>query len=224
MIYSGASAQFVEHRFPKSDNRAWRVGNFCVEFNTFKNDKIGLQILDEWVNNCLEECTQKTDGIHWGDQKYLDPIYDKYKNSINVLENLGGGVAPWNISQYKNISSFGDSIIFQERKTQKIFELIFYHFEHITYKNRNTATAPTFLDSRNNKAITGLYADYLIKLEHEKKMLQSIYGIDYIIKEHPVLKSFKGGLLYYLKKIKEYIFHPSKFYVRFMTGRCYIKF
>ena len=113
MIYSGASAQVVEHRFPKGDSRAWRVGTYCVQFNTFKNDNIGLQILDEWVEKCLESCSQIPDGIHWGDQKYLDPIVSKYRKNICVLENLGGGVAPWNISQYKFIPALGNNIIFQ---------------------------------------------------------------------------------------------------------------
>ena len=223
MIYTGASAQVVEHRFAKDDNRAWRVGNYCVEFNTFKNDKIGLQILDEWVENCLDCCSQIPDGIHWGDQKYLDPLVEKYREHINVLRNLGGGVAPWNVSQYKGISSLGNSIVLRERSTHKMFELVFYHFEGITYVDRNKATAPTYLDSRNNKLITGLYSDYLIKIEQAKRLLQYTYNIDYVIKEHPVQKNFKGGLYYYLKKVGEYILHPQKFYVKYQTGRSFIE-
>lgn len=224
MIYVGASAQVVEHRFAKDDNRAWRVGTYCVEFNTFKNDEIGMKILDEWVDKCLEACYQKSDGIHWGDQKYLDPLVEKYRKNVNVLSNLGGGVAPWNIVKYKHIASLGDSIVFQERSSKKVFELVFFHFEGITYESRNKATAPTYLDSQSNKSITGLYADYLIRIEQVKMMLQSVYSIDYIIKEHPVQKNYKGGFGYYLKKISEYLLRPQKFYIRYKADKSYIEF
>ena len=224
MVYAGSSSQVVEHRFAKGDDRAWRVGTYCVEFNTFKNDEIGMNILDEWVNKCLEACYQKSDGIHWGDQKYLDPLVEKYRENVNVLSNLGGGVAPWNIAQYKNIASLGDSIVFQERSSKKVFKLVFFHFEGITYESRNKATDPTYIDSRSNKSITGLYADYLIKIEQAKIMLQSVYGIDYIIKEHPIQKSFKGDFLYYLKKAGEYLLHPYKMIIKYKSRRCFIEF
>lgn len=224
MIYTGASAQVVEHRFAKGDDRAWRVGTYCVEFNTFKNDEIGMKILDEWVDKCLDACYQKIDGIHWGDQKYLDPLVEKYRENVNVLSNLGGGVAPWNIAQYKHIVSVGDNIVFQECSSKKVFELVFFHYEGITYESRNKATAPTYLDSRSNKSITGLYADYLIKIEQVKRMLQSVYSIDYIIKEHPVQKNFKGELGYYISKISEYLFHPRKLYIRYKANKSYIEF
>lgn len=224
MIYTGASSQVVEHRFAKGDDRAWRVGTYCVEFNTFKNDERGMKILDEWVDKCLEACYQKSDGIHWGDQKYLDPLVEKYKENVNVLSNLGGGVAPWNISQYKFVSALGEGIILQERKSNKLFELVFYHFEGIMYENRNRATAPVYLDSRYNKLITGLYADYLIKIEQAKKMLHLKYNIDFIIKAHPVMKDFKGDMSYYVKKIGEYVLNPRKFYVRYKSERSFINF
>lgn len=222
MIYSGASAQVVEHRFPKGDNRAWRVGTYCVEFNTFKNDKIGLQILEEWVAKCLEECSQIADGIHWGDQKYLDPIVEKYREHINVLKNLGGGVAPWNIAQYRGIQSIGNTIVLQEKSSKKVFELVFYHYEGITYVNRNRATAPIYLDSGSYKFVSVLYSDYLIKIEQSKRLLQYKYDIDFVIKDHPVMKNFKGGTVYYIKKVVEYITHPKKVFYKYKVKRSFI--
>ena len=224
MVYAGAFAQVVEHRFAKGDDRSWRVGTYCVEFNTFKNDKIGLQILNEWVEKCLDSCKQASDGIHWGDQKYLDPIVEKYRDYVNVLQNLGGGVAPWNIAQYKGISSIGNAIVFQEKSTKKMFELVFYHFEGITYLNRNKALVPTYLDSGSNRILTGLYADYLNKIEQAKKILRAKYGIDHVIKEHPVMKDFKGDFTYYFKKIGEYILHPKKIYIKYKANRSHINF
>ena len=55
-------------------------------------------------------------------------------------------------------------------------------------------------------------------------MLQSVYRIDYIIKEHPIQKYFKGGFSYYLKKVSEYLLHPRKFYIRYKADRSYIEF
>lgn len=222
MIFSGSSAQVVEHRFARNDKREWRVGTYCVQFNTFKNDKIGLQILDEWVDKCLECCSQIPDGVHWGDQKYLDPIVEKYRNRVNVLENLGGGVAPWNVSQYKYVSTIANNIVFQEKISHKMFELIFYHFEGVTYISRNKISAPTYLDTKSNRIITALYSDYLIKLERVKKMLASNYSIGYLLKEHPVQKAFKGNFSYYIKKIGEYLLNPKKLYIKYKEKRSFI--
>lgn len=224
MIFAGASIQVVEHHFAKDDDRAWRVGTYCVEFNTFKNDKTGLQILEEWIENCLVECTQKPDGIHWGDQKYLEPLVEKYKEHVNILSNPGGGVAPWNIAQYKFVSSISNHVILQEKASGKLFELVFYHFEGITYKSRNIASAPLYLETGGSKFITGLYADYYLKIEQAKKLLKSDYNIEFIIKEHPVQKNFKGDLTYYLKKIVEYVLHPRKFYIKYKSDKSYIHF
>ena len=112
----------------------------------------------------------------------------------------------------------------QERASKKYFELVFYHFEGITYADRHRATAPTYLDSRGNKLITGLYADYLIRIEQCKKMLEAQYGIDFVIKAHPVMKGFNGGISYLIKKAIEYVGHPKKFYVKYKAKRSYIDF
>lgn len=224
MIYAGASAQVVKHRFAKDDDKSWRVGSYCVEFNTFKNDKIGLHILNEWVEKCLEGCYQKADGIHWGDQKYLDPLVEKYKENINILDNLGGGVAPWNLSQYSYVNSIGNSIVMQEKSSNRLFELVFYHFEGMTYKSRKEASAPLYLEIGNKNFISSLYADYCIKIEQVKRLLKSVYSIDFIIKEHPVQKDFKKGRSYYLGKIIDYIIHPRKIIIRYNSDRRYIHF
>ena len=42
MLYAGASVQIVEHRFEKNNNLAQKVGKYCVEFNTFKNDSFSF--------------------------------------------------------------------------------------------------------------------------------------------------------------------------------------
>ena len=107
-----ASVQVIGHRFNKREEkqRSFVVGKYCVEFNTFKNDKKGNELLNIWCKQCLDYCKIDGDGVHWADQKYKDKWCDDYYYCIET-EHLGAGIAPWNISQYKYVESNERGII-----------------------------------------------------------------------------------------------------------------
>lgn len=208
MIHCNASAQIVEHRFANDDDRAKYVGIYCVEFNTFKNDEIGNIILDEWIEDSLDSCAAIKDGIHWGEQKYLDKWIPKFGDKIQVLENLGGGVAPWNLKQYKYVASINNNIVLEEKRTGINFILVFYHFEGIYYKDKKTILAPLYLDSNKSGFVKGLYTDYILQIRQVKRFLEKDYNISYYIKNHPNLSSKFEGKGKTIKMILYYIVHP----------------
>ncbi len=103
MIDKGKSVMMVPHRFSeKNVKEAEIVGTYCVEFNTFLNDRNGNIVLNHWRSKCLDCCSNLGDGIHWGDQKYMDEWPMLFPNSVHVCNNLGAGIAPWNIDRYRN--------------------------------------------------------------------------------------------------------------------------
>ena len=95
----GAKVLIVGHRYNKAYRQIEAIsGKYCVQFNTFLNDKDSLRLLDIWIAQCIESVEKLNDGIHYGDQKYLDNWTNDYPFVVET-ENLGAGVAPGNIDQ-----------------------------------------------------------------------------------------------------------------------------
>lgn len=180
-----ASVSIVGHRFCTYDAKQmeWLVGKYCVECNTFKNNSEALNLLNLWISQCIEHCSTDGDGIYWGDQKYLDNWVKDYDFVIET-GNLGAGVAPWNIAQYKLVRVNGDDIVIR-RKNEEV-KLLFYHFENIEYQNRTSVNTKIYsFWNIDDKLFHCLYDNYLHHIETKKKKLSKEFGIDYIIRKHP---------------------------------------
>ena len=191
MNIRNASVSIVGHRFRKSvaKEREFKVGKYCVECNTFKNDKSGKEVLDKWANQCLEYCSADGDGVHWADQKYMDTWPEEFPCVIET-NNLGAGVAPWNISQYKLISNDKDSIIIKCKGD--IYQLLFYHFAGITYYDSYNAKINIYNQwGIQDKFASLIYDQYLSEIDFYKRILKDKYGITNILKKHPGLSEEK---------------------------------
>ena len=188
MQQKNASVQVVGHRFSKSEKAKyeWKVGKYCVEFNTFKNDKNGLELLETWRNQCLEYCSADGDGVHFGDQKYLDNWCDDYPFCIET-EQFGAGVGPWNIAQYRYVSGTSDNNL-TVQCGKKTYPMIFYHFENIAYLEKKAAriNVNAFLTwGLDNNLVSELYTYYLQSVDKQKDMLKERFDLDILIKSHP---------------------------------------
>lgn len=229
-----ASVQVVSHHFMKlvEDSTSKIVGKYCVEFNTFKNDREGKMLLDIWKKQVIEHCSIDGDGVYWGDQKYQDNWVDDY-DFVIATENIGAGIAPWNLSQYRlHAITIGKNPNFVISRDGVKGDLLFYHFENIKYINESLANISLILSwGLNKKFITSLYVPYLKRIREIKRMLYNKYGIDILIKSHPgaaeehpkekkdlltILNNiisyltFKKDLLYALK-YKYYLIIPKLF-------------
>lgn len=195
-----ASVSIIGHRFgwyaKKSESI---IGKYCVECNTFKDDQNARELLDIWINQCLEDCSQKPDGVHWGDQKYMDNWISDYPYAIES-DNLGAGIAPWNIPQYKSVNKHrGDFLV---RCGGVEYKVLFYHFEGITYNSFTEADIHVY--SRwgiDDRLVDLFYRDYLVRIFEAKKMLSQEYNVDCLITFHPALQK-KGTLQKYVSKIQ----------------------
>ncbi len=103
----------TEHRYAPQYDQTRLSGKYCVQFLTAKNNANGRKVMDWWKDACHEWCYNRRENGKFGDQKYLDDWTIRF-NRVHVLQNLGGGLAPWNVCQYD---------------LSKI-EPIFYHFHH----------------------------------------------------------------------------------------------
>ncbi len=186
MVRRNASVSIVGHRFNKEvaeeQNRIY--GYYCVQCNTFKNDSQGKELLDVWVNQCLDYCSADGDGIHFGDQKYMDNWVRDYPYVIE-LDNLGAGVAKWNLPQYKLLSVDGNNI--QLRCRDKQYRLLFYHFQGITFLEEDLVRIKVFTGEgkKDKELVFQIYDPYLEEIGKVRRMLKENYGIVAIYKTHP---------------------------------------
>jgi hypothetical protein len=78
---------FSKHDFNEKDKAKENIyGKFCVQFMSFKKNK-SEKIRKIWERNCINWCYAQPSNGRMGDQKYLEPIYDKFSKYIYVVDN-----------------------------------------------------------------------------------------------------------------------------------------
>ena len=179
---SGCDVSIIEHGFiPNKENTRYieASGRYCIEFNTFYATENGRKILNWWCEQCLECCTAKADGIHFGDQKYLDDWLERFEG-VYVLKNLGAGVAPWNLARYKYIRKSGRDIQLKEKSTGKKFPVVFYHYQQIKYYTEDLVDIGMYLYPHNVSLELRdcIYKDYFEILKKYRKVLKEKHGFD----------------------------------------------
>ena len=120
-----ASILIVPHRYaPQWKHHEPTSGIYNVQFMVFRRDEHGLGALQWWHDRCIEWCYYRVEDGKLGDQKYLDDWPDRF-DGVHVLEHVGGGLAPWNVAQYR-LEKTEDGITVDGRP------LIFYHYHSLT--------------------------------------------------------------------------------------------
>lgn len=207
MLEAGKSVMVVPHRFPEEKKElAKKVGTYCVEFNTFMNTAESLEVLEYWRERCLECCSNLGDGIHWGDQKYLDELVEKY-DCVHVCENNGAGVAPWNVYSYKPFDNIDELMYLPSNKQ---VSLVFYHYQSIAYINNHVVDL-SLNKSVDKKVVEQLYRPYLLAIKEKKNEIAEKYKITELIHRHPAQKSrfgwikenYLGQWLLYFRRISQ---------------------
>jgi hypothetical protein len=118
-----ASVAITPHRYSPEYSQHLHNGVYNVQFLPFRRDDRGLEVLQTWHDQCIEWCYWRLEDGKLGDQKYLDQWPERYEG-VHVIEHKGGGLAPWNVSQYK-ISKEGSDLLVDGDP------LIFYHYHQV---------------------------------------------------------------------------------------------
>lgn len=105
------------------ERNAKTYGKYCVQYLTFKNSEESLEALTWWRDSCIEWCFQKLEGNRYADQKYFDEFPKRWKG-VYVIENLGAGIAPWNMYRY---NYYNNSLKYQGRE----YPFVFFHMHGI---------------------------------------------------------------------------------------------
>ncbi len=126
-----SSVLITEHRYSPQYDQSITSGKYCVQFVCFKNNTEGLKVLNWWRNACIDWCYARVEDGKFGDQKYLDDWTTRFKG-VHELQNLGGGLAPWNIQQYE-FNTENNKVEGVERSGGKKFEPVFFHFHSLKF-------------------------------------------------------------------------------------------
>jgi len=151
------STLITEHRYTTQYDQSDTSGIYCVQFMTFKNNENGMKALNWWRESCNEWCYARSEDGKFGDQKYLDDWTTRFKG-VHVLQNLGGGVAPWNVQQY-------------DLSNDKNFNLIFYHFHNYKILEGDAVEFGDYKLDKND--INILYKPYTKHLREITQYLKS---------------------------------------------------
>jgi hypothetical protein len=117
----------VPHRFAEKDRaRLEPNGLYNVSWVTFRNSNRGGRCLQNWARQCREWCKYANEGGRFGDQKYLDDWPLLFPEACCVIQNIGVGVAPWNIAEYA--IDRHDGTLYVTTRDGQTMTLVFYHF------------------------------------------------------------------------------------------------
>lgn len=108
------------------EKEAKLYGKYCVQYLTFKNNNDGIAVLSWWKDSCIEWCFQRIEDNKFGDQKYLDEFPKRWKN-VYVIQNLGVGIAPWNMHKY---SYKDNSFTFNGKE----YPFVFFHMHGVKFE------------------------------------------------------------------------------------------
>jgi hypothetical protein len=160
----------TEHRFSKLARfyEQKRAGRFCVQFITFSNTGESREILLKWISQCIDWCYARYEDGKFGDQKYLENWPDEYPN-VHILEHQGGGIAPWNVGQYKFICEKNKIMGISPVKNDK-FEVIFFHFHFV--RILSDGYADLGWNKVRKTVVDQFYLPYIRKILEKEKFLE----------------------------------------------------
>ncbi len=186
------SILITEHRYTERYDQSATSGKYCVQFISFKNNESGLRALNWWREACIEWCYARHEDGKFGDQKYLDDWTERFKG-VHILNNLGGGVAPWNVQQYH--FSIRDNICYlQELKGGSEEPLVFYHYHDVKFYENDTIDLTNYQISSQVKQLLYIpYVSHLIKIQMQFKF-----------DAHGKIKA-ESGIIHLLRNIRRYL-------------------
>ncbi|MBI5142054.1 MAG: glycosyl transferase [Nitrospirae bacterium] len=141
MNAAGASILVTGHNYTPRYDQSRDCGIYCVQFISFNADGNGMSVLRWWCDRCIEWCFNRKEDGRFGDQKYLDDWPERFKG-VHVLRNTGGGVAPWNIQQYRVARK-------DSGPTVDGVPVVFYHFHNLTWHEDDSFMLDHYRMSRN---------------------------------------------------------------------------
>jgi hypothetical protein len=135
-----------------------KYGKFNAGAFVIRNSDSGINFLSKWRSLCIEWCEDRISEKKYSNQGYLTHLADQFKESVSILANSGGNVAPWN-SNFVNTRKKGTSLTYKNEK------ISFFHFHGISEsKNTWSINHLRYGNIVSRRVLKSLYAPYLASL------------------------------------------------------------
>lgn len=158
------SVLITAHRYSGYCDQTKTSGKYCVQFVTIKNDKQGRAVLQWWVEKCLEWCYARVEEGRFGDQKYIEQ-FERLFSGVYELQNLGGGMAPWNADRYTFFKENDRVMMRLKKEESEAIPVIFYHFQGMAFFDKDVIQLWPNMYRLPDTAITCLYKEYIRAME-----------------------------------------------------------
>ncbi len=161
-----ASVLITPHRYAPEHAHQAINGIYNVQFLPFRRDERGLRILNWWHDRCIEWCYYRLEDGKLGDQKYLDDWPERF-DGVHVLQHKGGGLAPWNISQYDVHERDGRVLVDDDA-------LVFFHYHRFQLRARGDHAwqPPGYPISERQREL--VYDPYLAEIDRAVEVIRSV--------------------------------------------------
>ena len=200
------SISITPHNFSEDLIYLGIYGEYNISFQSFKNNKEGLECLMKWKEQCLEWCYDMVEGNKFADQKYLNDWPDLYKDLFEI-KIIGTGVAPWNLNSYL-IENTGEDGKLTNR-------LIFYHFQQLRFVGKNIIDLglSDYLNEVNKIIINKIYRPYIKNLiKHKNNQDDKIsrnntiqISVKQAFKSENAFFYYRFGILFETSKIRSFL-------------------
>jgi len=198
------SVSLVPHRFTPKYDLTSLSGVYCVQFNAFRNDQRARTALTDWKMHCFRY-TKKRPKYYPG-QLVLNTWPQKHEGVV-VVQQLGAGLAPWNIQQYELHKQQGQIYVNGD-------PLVFYHYHQFAFYEDGDIELGYY--PLTQQQIDWIYKPYLEALRATQEWVQSV-NPDFHYKK---VRSKPPGLFQLmLAPSKTNIKDFARKYVRQMEGR-----
>jgi hypothetical protein len=157
----------TSHRYTSYYDKSRLSGKYCVQFMYFDHSEKAMTVLNWWRERCLEWCYNRMEDGKFGDQKYLDDWTSRFEG-VWELQHLGGGLAPWNIQQYR-FASISEGM---EISTGEIFSPVFYHFHGVKFYSHGKVIYAPSTYHLNATVQSVFYEPYVKKISEAKALIQ----------------------------------------------------
>lgn len=160
------SVLITPHRFSPEYAEHAKNGIYNVQFLTFRRDERGMETLRWWHDRCIEWCYYRLEDGKLGDQKYLDDWPQRFAG-VHVLLHKGGGLAPWNISQYELEPTPAGPRVDED-------PLIFFHYHRVKLLEGGGYDwrPPGYLITKHQRDL--VYAPYMAALDRARATVSRI--------------------------------------------------
>lgn len=184
-----ASVGLSEHWFCYKNERA---GRFCVQFVYFKNDEDGMKALKYWKDKCIEWCFARYEDGKYGDQTYIEDIYNNFKG-VHAIKHRGCGLAMWNYNNYTFLN--GKTLVFEGKE----YPIVFFHFHGAKFIGEGLKLIISSGDNSIPKVVRPFfykpYAEFMMQI-YNKYFAKSYTEVG--VKDISILKKVFNNIKHFL--------------------------